>query len=95
MLRCAFKHDFSTFASGARAYVYDVVGGKHDVFVVLHYDYGVRSIAQVGQCLDEASVVALVQPYGWFVKDIKYVDEFGTELCGQAYSLAFSAAECG
>ena len=45
--RCALKHHFAAFATGAGTDVHHVVGGQHHVLVVFHHDHRVAGIAQL------------------------------------------------
>ena len=94
-LRRTMEYDFSTLAPGFGTYVHDIVGVEHHVLVMLHHDDGVLRVAQFFQRVDKACVVALVQSDARFVEYVKHVHKFRTQLCGEAYALAFPAGECG
>ena len=83
--------------AGAGSYVHDPVGFAHGIFVVLNHDKRVAHIAQLGQGLDEAAVVALVQADGGLVEHVEHADQAGTNLGGESDALGLTAGErtCG
>ncbi len=58
---------------------------------MLDDDDRIAGIAQFLQAADEPLVVALMQPDGGFVEDIKHVDQLRADLRGQADALALAA----
>ena len=58
--RLPLKHHFPTVNAGSRPYVHYIVGTGHDVFVMLHHDYGITGVAQLLEGIDQPHVVALV-----------------------------------
>ena len=93
VLEAAGVHDFAAVLAGAGSYVHDPVGFAHGVFVVLDHDEGVAHIAQLGQGLDEAAVVALMQTDGGLVEHVKHADQAGTNLGCEADALRLTAGE--
>ena len=93
VLEAAGVHDFAAVLARAGSYVHNPVGFAHGVFVVLDHDEGVAHIAQLGQGLDEAAVVALVQTDGGLVEHVKHADQAGTNLGCEADALRLTAGE--
>ena len=89
--RCAGKDHIAALAASFGPYVDDVVGLQHHVFVVLHHNHGVALVAQLLERVDEALIVALVQPDAGLVEDIEHVHQLRPYLRGQAYALALAA----
>ena len=85
----------TTFAPGLRAYVYDVVGIEHHVFVVLNHNDRVAYVAQFFQRSYEPLVVALVQAYAGLVEYIQHIDELRAYLRGKPDALALSSRQRG
>jgi len=57
---------------------------------------GVAEIAEILEGRDETLVVALMQPDGGLIEDVKDAAEARADLRGEAYALAFAAGEgCG
>ena len=79
--------------AGHGAYVDQVIGGHHNVAVVLHHQDAVAYVPQIFEGNDEALVVPLVQPDGGLVQDIGDALELGPDLRGQADPLGFSPAQ--
>src|SRR3712207_8845028 len=57
-----FRSDLAAVLARAGPDVHDVVGDPDGVLVVLDHQHGVAELAQADERLDEAVVVALVQP---------------------------------
>ena len=93
VLRSALEHHLTTTHSSLRTNVYNPVGSKHHVLVVLNYHHRVAHIAQLLERVDKPLVVALVQSDARLVEDIEYVDELRTYLCGKTYTLALTSRE--
>ena len=88
--RFPLEHHLATFAPGTRADVDDVVGGKHHVAVVFHYDDRVSDVAQLLQRVDEPLVVALVQADARLVEDVEHVHQLRANLRGQTDALTLA-----
>ncbi len=73
--------------------VHDPVRGPEGLLVVLHHDQGVADVPQVGQGVDEALVVPLVQADGRLVQDVQDPHQGGSDLGGQADPLGLPARE--
>ena len=43
------------------AHIYNVIGGEHHVFIMLHHNHGITHIAQLLQRMDKPQIIALVQ----------------------------------
>ena len=85
--------DFSATLSGARTEVENVVGGAHDVGIVLDDEDRVSQIAQVVQDLDQPVRIAAVQADGRLVEHIQRADQTRTERSRQLNALRFAARE--
>ena len=83
--------DFSSIFSGSRAEVENVVGGAHDVGIVLDDEDGVSQVAQVMQDLDEPVRVAAVQTDGRLVEHIQRSDQTRAERSRELNALRFAA----
>jgi hypothetical protein len=78
---------------GARPHVDDVVGGADGVLVVLDDDHAVAAVAQLVERLDQAVVVALVQPDRRLVEDVEHADQRRADLRGQPDALRLAARQ--
>ena len=79
--------------AGPRPDVDDVLGGPDDLRVVLHDQDGVADVLERVQDLDEAAVVARVQPDGRLVQDEERPDQAGAQGGGQVDPLGLAAAQ--
>ncbi len=70
-----------------------MIGGPHRVFVVLDDDDRVAQVAQLGERVEQALVVARVQADRRFVENVEHADEAAADLAGQANALRFAAGE--
>ena len=66
----ALGNEFAAVRAGRRADVDDVVGGAHDVLVVLDDDHGVADLAELLEDAEEPVVVALVQADGRLIEHV-------------------------
>ena len=87
------EYDFTAFPACLGTDIYDIVGVEHHVTVVLHHDNSVAQVAQFLERTYQSFVVALVQSYTGFIKDIEHIDQLRTDLCSQSDALAFAARE--
>ena len=71
----------------------DVVGDANRLLVVLDDDHGVAEVAQPHEGLDQAPVVALVQPDRRFVEHVEHADEPAPDLRREPDALRFAAGE--
>ena len=85
--------DLTPVLAGTGTDVDDPVGRLDGVLVVLDDDEGVAEVAQTGQRLDEAVVVALVETDGGLVEHVEHTHEAGTDLRGQADALSLATRE--
>ena len=60
---------------------------------MLDHDHGVALVAEALERLDQAVVIALVQPNGGLVEDIEHTHEARADLRGQADALRLAAGE--
>ena len=88
-----FGDDFAAAHAGAGAEVDDVVGRPHRVFVVLDHHHRVAHVAQPGQRVEQAVVVARMQADRRFVENVQHADQPAADLSGQANALRFAAGE--
>ena len=72
-----------------------MVGGPHRVFVVLDDDDRVAQVAQLGERVEQALVVARVEADRGFVEDVEHADQAAADLAGEADALRFAAGERG
>ena len=89
----AAVHDGAAVLAGARADVDDPVGGADGVLVVLDDEHRVAEVAQADQRLDQAMVVALVQPDRRLVEHVQRADQTGPDLAGEPDALRLTAGE--
>ena len=68
--RCSSIHDFSTQASGIGTNVNEIVGGTHNLFVVLNHHHGVAQFLQLLEYMNEPCSVTAMKPEGGFIEDI-------------------------
>ncbi len=85
-------HQAAVFAC-ARPQVNEIVGGHHDVFVVLYHQYRVADVGQFAEGLYELLVVALMQADAGFVEDVGDAGELRADLGSEANALRFAAGE--
>ncbi len=79
--------------TGAGADVEHMVGGTNGVLVVFDHDHRVAQVTQAFQGLQQAVVVALVQPDGGLVEDVHHAHQAGTDLTGQADALGLATGQ--
>ena len=72
-----------------------MVGGPHRVFVVFDDDDRVAEVAELGERIEQALVVARVEADRRFVEDVEHADEAATDLAGEADALRLAAGERG
>ena len=77
----------------ARPDVDHVVGDADRLLVVLDDDHGVAEIAQPHERLDQAPVVALVQPDRRLVEHVEHADEPAADLRREPDALRLTAGE--
>ena len=78
-------------SSCAGAEIQHVVGVANSLFVVLHNQHCVAKVAQLFERLNQAVVVALMQPDGGLVQNIKHAAESRSNLCSKTDALALAA----
>ena len=86
-------HHGAAVHAGARTDVDDPVGGADRVFVVLDDDERVAEVAEGDERVDEAPVVALVQPDARLVEHVEHAGEARTDLRRESDALRLSAGE--
>jgi hypothetical protein len=91
----ALGHDLAAVLAGPGADVDQVVGGADGGLVVLDHDQGVAEVAQPDQGLDQAVVVALVEPDGGLVEHVQHPGQAGADLGGQPDPLSLAAGQGG
>src|SRR4029077_12938570 len=69
--RRALRDDASAAVAAFGAQVYDPVGVRHDVEVVLDHDHGIASVNEAVQHVYQLFDVGHVQAYGGFVEDVQ------------------------
>src|SRR6185312_75591 len=85
----------STQQSCAGAEIDHVVSAANGFFIVLHYQHSVSQIAQVLQRLKQPVVIAMMEPNGRLVENVKHAAQLGTNLCRQSNALTFAAGKRG
>ena len=83
----------SAMYPGAGSDIDDVVTGADGFFIVFDDDHGVAKVAQVGEGVQQALVVALMQTDGGFVEYVHDAHQAGANLAGQADALRLAAGE--
>src|SRR4051794_18778320 len=79
--------------AGFRTHINKMIGGQHNIFIMLHYQYTVPYITQIFQGCDQSLVIALMQANGWLVQHISDSLQLRSDLCCQADPLRFTPAE--
>ena len=72
-----------------------MIGGSHRVFVVFDDDDRVAEVAEFGERIEQALIVARVKANGRFVEDVQHADEAAADLAGEADALRFAAGKRG
>ena len=85
--------DRAAVLAGAGTDVDDPVALADRLLVVLDDDHRVAEVAQARQRVDQAPVVALVQPDRRLVEHVQRADEAGADLAGEADALRLAAGE--
>src|SRR5579859_4112670 len=70
-----------------------MVSLAYGVLIMLYDDHGVAQIPQMHQGIEQALVVALVQPDGGLIQDVHDAHQAGADLTGQANALSFPARQ--
>ena len=86
-------HDLAAVFARTGTDVDDPVTRADRLLVVLDDDHGVAEITKSGERVDQAAVVALMEPDRGFVEDVQGADESGADLRREADSLCFTAGE--
>ena len=86
---------FASVPAGAGSQVDDVIGAPNRLLVVLHHQHGIAQVAQRFERLQQAGIVAVVQPDRRLVQHVEHAAQLGADLRGQPYALPFAAGERG
>ena len=86
-------HDLAPVLAGPRADVDHVVGYPDRLLVVLDDQDGVAEVPQPHERLDEALVVALVEPDGGLIEDVQDPDQAAADLGGEPDALGLAARQ--
>src|SRR5262245_60133343 len=70
-----------------------MIGGANNLAVVLHQDERVAQVAKMLERLQQAAIVAWVQPDGRLVEDVEDAGQAAADLAGQANTLRLAAGE--
>ena len=89
----AAGHQFAAEAARAGAEIDHVVGALDGLGVVLDHQHRVAQVAQAGQRVEQAAVVARVQADGGLVEHVEHAAQLGADLRGQADALRLAAGE--
>ncbi len=79
--------------AGTGADVDDVVAGADRLLVVFDHDHGVAEVAQMGERVEQALIVALVQADRGLVEHVHHADQAGADLAGQPDTLRLAAGQ--
>ena len=93
LLRSASKYHLTPQPACLGAHIYNVIGGKHHVFIMLHHNHGITHIAQLLQRMDKPQIIALVQSNARLIQYIQHVHQLRAYLRSQPDTLAFAAGE--
>src|SRR2546421_2428657 len=93
MLERSRNHDLAPVTAGARSEIHDVVRRADRLLIVLHHEHGVAEVAQLLERLEQARVVALMQPDRGFVEDVQHADEPAADLGGEPDALGLATRE--
>src|SRR3954471_3937593 len=85
--------DFAAVPARARAQVDDVVGAAESLFIMLDDDDGVALRLERFERIEEARIVARVEPDGRLVENVEDTAEIRAELCGETDALGFAAGK--
>ena len=91
LLGCALGDDLAAMDTGAGAEVDDIVGRENCLAIVLDDEHRVAEIAQVDQRIEQALVVALVQPDRRLIEDVHDADEPRADLAREPDALRLAA----
>src|SRR5262249_52225504 len=84
----AVGNQLSAVASGSRAEINHVVGAANGFLIVLDDQNCVSQIAQLGECFEQAIVIAMMQADRRLIENIKNAAQLRTDLCRQPDALA-------
>ena len=93
LLRSARKHHITASTPRFRAYIHNIIGIEHHVFVVLHHYHGVALVAQFFQRRYEAFAITLMQTDARLVENVKHIHQLRAYLCSQTNTLTFTTRE--
>ena len=79
--------------TSARPDIHNPIAGPNGVFVVLDNEHGVAQVAQSVQRVDQAMIIALVQPDGRLVQHIQRAHESRANLAGQTNALGLTTGQ--
>ena len=85
--------DLAAVLAGAGPDVDHPVGDLDRLLVVLDDEHGVAEVAEAHERVDEAAVVALVEPDRRLVEHVQHADQAGADLAGQADALGLAAGQ--
>ena len=91
--RFALSHHQPAMNAGPRPHVDNVIGGKNGFLVMLDHQHGVAEVTQAFQGLQQAVIITLMQPDGWFIQHIQNPGEAGADLRCQADTLGFATGK--
>jgi hypothetical protein len=83
-------HDLPASLARAWSHVEDEIGCPDHGKIMLQYQHRVAQIAQAAQHLDQAMGVALVQPDGRLIENVKHTAQPRAEQRSQAQALGLS-----
>ncbi len=86
-------HNFAATDPRTGPEVDDMIGRPHRLFVMFHNDDGVAGVAEAGERIQQAAIVAGMQADGRFVQDVQHAHQAAADLAGQADTLRFTAGQ--
>ena len=86
-------NDMAALRPGARSHIEQMVGRLHGFRIMFDHHHGVPQIAQAEQCLEQASIVPLMQTDRRLIEDVEDADQAGADLRGEPDALPFAARQ--
>ena len=88
-------NQLTTQPPGAGSEIDDVIGALDGLGIVLDHQHRVAEIAQAGERVEQAIVIARMQSDGRLVENIEHAAQLRSDLRGQTNALRFAAGERG
>ncbi len=91
LLRGAGGHQSAALGARAWSQIDEIVGRAHRLFIVLDHNDGVAQVSQLLQRVEQAAIVALVQPDAGLIEDVEHAHQAAPYLAGETDALPFAA----